>query len=98
MAETGKAGQKTNAAAEGKRMLQEMHDRGVIDLDAPMRQLFDRMDAAGDVQGYEQISGPEADQWWVYVHDSSDGKGGGTTKVLAGDDYKSPDQTGGLQR
>jgi hypothetical protein len=86
--------EKTNRAAEttfaedGKRALQELHDRGVIDLDAPMRQLLDRMDAPGDVQGYEFTTGPEADQWWVYVTIEPDSQGGTKGRVLMGSDLK----------
>lgn len=80
-------------AAEGKRVLQQMHDQGVIDLDAPMRQLFDRLDTSGDVSGYQLYEVPtaiEADvnPWWVYVQAENDGKGGKKAKVLMGTGLK----------
>ncbi len=80
----------TQAAAEGKRILQHMHEQGLIDLDAPMRQLFDRMDSSGDVSGYQltstKIDDPSRnpDQWWVYLELDSDGSG----RVFAGSDLK----------
>ena len=81
-------------AAEGKRILQQLHEQGVIDLDAPMRQLFDRLDTSGDVSGYQLTAtstpygNPQADQWWVYVEVENDGEGGKKGRVLAGSDLK----------
>lgn len=76
------------AAAEGQRILKQLHEQGVIDLDAPMRQLFDRLDSTGDVSGYQLNGGPAPDQWWVYVDIENDGKGGKKGRVLFGSDLK----------
>lgn len=80
-------------AAEGKRVLQQLHDQGVIDLDAPMRQLFDRLDTSGDVSGYQLTAGPEPDQWWVYVDVSQDKDGNKKGRVLLGSDLKDDGMT-----
>lgn len=34
-------------AIEGQRILQQLHEQGIIDLDAPMRQLIDHLDPRG---------------------------------------------------
>lgn len=79
-------------AIEGQRILQQLHEQGIIDLDAPMRQLIDRLDTPGDVSGYQltstSIGSPTPDQWWVLVdYDEDDGNKRG--RVLAGSDLKS---------
>ena len=85
MAETRSSGQEATGAGTGggqqaasperaKDILQRMHDQGVIDLDAPMRQLFDRLET-GDVSGYALRGGGE--DIWVLVSGNY---------VLAGDD------------
>ena len=80
-------------AEEGKRLLLHLHEQGLIDLDAPMRQLFDRMDSTGDVSGYQLTSttkygGPNSDQWWVYIDLDTDDDGGRSSRVFAGSDLK----------
>lgn len=87
------------AAEESKRILQQMHEQGIIDLDAPMRQLFDRLDTPGDVSGFQltstKIGSPEPDQWWVLMDvEVDDETGERSGRVLAGSDLKA----GGLGR
>lgn len=43
-------------AIEGQRILQQRHEQEIIDLDAPMRQLVDRLDTPGEVSGYQLTS------------------------------------------
>ncbi len=92
MSATEKTTQET-AAAQGRRLLQDLHEQGIIDLDAPMRQLFDRMETSDDVSGYQftttsKIESPTPDQWWVFAEVDKGGSGG---RVLAGSDVKTAD-------
>lgn len=68
-------------AVEGKRLLRQLHDQRLIDLDAP-----------GDVSGHQltstTIDGPAPDQWWVFVDADNDGQGRRSGRVLAGSDLK----------
>ena len=66
MAEKRTTGQETSNRPSTKEVLQQLHDQGVIDLDAPMRQIFDKIEAGGDVSGYQKtIEGPEGEQIWA---------------------------------